>query len=199
MATNYVGSTDLLYILNKIKAVLEAGYVKVEDGKSLSTNDFTTILKNKLDNIAEGAEVNVQADWNETDTSSDAYIKNKPTIPDTVILDDTLSDSSTNAVQNKAIKSYIDAAVSAITSVQFKKVTALPPQGANGIIYLVPKNETTSKVGNIYEEYIWITDDTKFEKIGETDIDLSGYIKTADLVEITTTDIDAMFKTVFGA
>lgn len=199
MATNYVGSADLLYILNKIKAVLEAGYVKIEDGKSLSTNDFTTILKNKLDNIAEGAEVNVQADWNETDTSSDAYIKNKPTIPDTVILDDTLSDSSTNAVQNKAIKSYIDAAVSAITSVQFKKVTVLPPQGANGIIYLVPKNETTSKVGNIYEEYIWITDDTKFEKIGETDIDLSGYIKTADLVEITTTDIDAMFKTVFGA
>ena len=199
MATNYVGSTDLLYILNKIKAVLEAGYVKVEDGKGLSTNDFTTILKNKLDNIAEGAEVNVQADWNETDTSSDAYIKNKPTIPDTVILDDTLSDSSTNAVQNKAIKSYIDAAVSAITSVQFKKVTVLPPQGANGIIYLVPKNETTSKVGNIYEEYIWITDDTKFEKIGETDIDLSGYVRTADLVEITTTDIDAMFKTVFRA
>ena len=199
MATNYVGSTDLLYILNKIKAVLEAGYVKVEDGKGLSTNDFTTILKNKLDNIAEGAEVNVQADWNETDTSSDAYIKNKPTIPDTVILDDTLSNSSTNAVQNKAIKSYIDAAVSAITSVQFKKVTALPSQGANGIIYLVPKNETTSKVGNIYEEYIWITDDTKFEKIGETDIDLSGYVRTADLVEITTTDIDAMFKTVFGA
>ena len=199
MATNYVGSTDLLYILNKIKAVLEAGYVKVEDGKGLSTNDFTTILKNKLDSIAEGAEVNVQADWNETDTSSDAYIKNKPTIPDTITLDDTLSNSSTNAVQNKAIKSYIDAAVSAITSVQFKKVTVLPPQGANGIIYLVPKNETTSKVGNIYEEYIWITDDTKFEKIGETDIDLSGYVRTADLVEITTTDIDAMFKTVFRA
>ena len=199
MATNYVGSTDLLYILNKIKAVLEAGYVKVEDGKGLSTNDFTTILKNKLDSIAEGAEVNVQADWNETDTSSDAYIKNKPTIPDTISLDDTLSNSSTNAVQNKAIKSYIDAAVSAITSVQFKKVTVLPPQGANGIIYLVPKNETTSKVGNIYEEYIWITDDTKFEKIGETDIDLSGYVRTADLVEITTTDIDAMFKTVFRA
>ena len=141
----------------------------------------------------------VQSDWNETDTSSDAYIKNKPIIPDTVILDDTLSNSSTNAVQNKAIKSYIDAAVSAITSVQFKKVTALPSQGANGIIYLVPKNETTSKVGNIYEEYIWITDDTKFEKIGETDIDLSGYVRTADLVEITTTDIDAMFKTVFKA
>lgn len=199
MATNYVGSADLLYILNKIKAVLEAGYVKVEEGKGLSTNDFTTALKEKLDGIESGAETNVQADWNETDTSSDAYIKNKPNIPDAVTLDDTLSDSSTNAVQNKAIKTYIDAAVSAITSVQFKKVSILPSTGENGVIYLVPKDEATSKTGNIYEEYIWITDDTKFEKIGETDIDLSGYVKTTDLVEITTTDIDAMFKTVFGA
>lgn len=50
---------------------------KVE-GKGLSTNDFTNDLKSKLDGIAAGAEVNVQADWNETSTSSDAYIKNKP-------------------------------------------------------------------------------------------------------------------------
>ena len=34
--------------------------------------------KTKLNGIAEGAEVNVQADWNVTDSSSDAYIKNKP-------------------------------------------------------------------------------------------------------------------------
>lgn len=32
----------------------------------------------KLDTIEEGAEVNVQSDWNETDTTADAYIKNKP-------------------------------------------------------------------------------------------------------------------------
>lgn len=36
--------------------------------------------KKKLDSIAEKAEVNVQADWNEVDTSSDAYIKNKPNV-----------------------------------------------------------------------------------------------------------------------
>lgn len=34
--------------------------------------------KSKLDGIAEGAEANVQADWNVTDASSAAYIKNKP-------------------------------------------------------------------------------------------------------------------------
>ena len=36
--------------------------------------------KAKLDGVATGAEENVQADWNETDTSSDAYIANKPTL-----------------------------------------------------------------------------------------------------------------------
>lgn len=37
--------------------------------------------KTKLNGIASGAEVNVQSDWNVTSTSSDAFIKNKPTIP----------------------------------------------------------------------------------------------------------------------
>lgn len=32
-------------------------------------------------NVADGAEVNVQADWDEVDSSSDAYIQNKPSIP----------------------------------------------------------------------------------------------------------------------
>ena len=37
--------------------------------------------KTKLNGIASGAEANVQSDWNVTSSSSDAYIKNKPTIP----------------------------------------------------------------------------------------------------------------------
>lgn len=35
----------------------------------------------KLSGIESGAEVNVQANWNETNSNSDAYIQNKPTIP----------------------------------------------------------------------------------------------------------------------
>lgn len=53
-------------------------YQPKEDGKGLSSNDYTTIEKNKLSGIEEGAEVNVQSDWNETDTESASYIKNKP-------------------------------------------------------------------------------------------------------------------------
>lgn len=49
-------------------------------GKGLSTNDYTDDEKNKLAEVASGAEANVQSDWNETDNSSDAFIKNKPTL-----------------------------------------------------------------------------------------------------------------------
>ncbi len=37
--------------------------------------------KEKLDGISAGAEANVQSDWNQTETTADDYIKNKPTIP----------------------------------------------------------------------------------------------------------------------
>lgn len=51
--------------------VIDANYVHTD-------NNFTTIYKNKLDGIQDGAEANVQSDWNVSDTSSDAYIRNKP-------------------------------------------------------------------------------------------------------------------------
>ena len=57
------------------------GKVDKVTGKGLSTNDYTTDEKNKLAGIAAGAEVNVQSDWNQTTTTADDYIKNKPTIP----------------------------------------------------------------------------------------------------------------------
>ncbi len=59
-------------------AYLKENKVDKEKGKSLSENNYTNADKNKLFGIEEGAEVNVQSDWNVTDSNSDAYIKNKP-------------------------------------------------------------------------------------------------------------------------
>lgn len=42
---------------------------------------FTATEQTKLSEIAAGAEVNVQSDWNEVDTGADGFIKNKPVIP----------------------------------------------------------------------------------------------------------------------
>lgn len=53
----------------------------VQDASYVHTdNNFTTTLKDKLDGIESGAEVNVQADWNQSDNAADDYIKNKPKI-----------------------------------------------------------------------------------------------------------------------
>lgn len=52
--------------------------VDKDGNKVLSTNDYTTAEKNKLASIADGAEVNVNADWNAT--SGDAQILNKPAL-----------------------------------------------------------------------------------------------------------------------
>ena len=54
------------------------GKVDKVEGKGLSTNDFTDTDALKLAGIEDGAEVNVQADWDEADNTADNYIKNKP-------------------------------------------------------------------------------------------------------------------------
>ena len=42
---------------------------------------ITATERTKLSGVAPNAEVNVQSDWNESDTTDDAYIQNKPIIP----------------------------------------------------------------------------------------------------------------------
>ena len=76
------GVTDLsnYYTKTETNSLLDNKVDKVT-GKGLSTNDFTNADKTKLDGIQAGAEVNVQSDWNQTDSSADDFIKNKPTIP----------------------------------------------------------------------------------------------------------------------
>ena len=59
-------------ILNKPQnLVQDANYVHTD-------NNFTTAEKNKLAGIEAGAEVNVQSDWNQNDSSADDYIKHRP-------------------------------------------------------------------------------------------------------------------------
>lgn len=87
------GYQTLLSTTNK----LDADYVS--DG---TTNKvFTATEQTKLANIAAGAEVNVQADWNEDDSNSDAYIQNKPTIPAAQVNSDWNASSGVAEILNK--------------------------------------------------------------------------------------------------
>ena len=72
-----------------------SGKVDKVDGYGLSQNDFTDELLDKLNDIAPSADVNVQSDWNETNSAADSFIKNKPTIPEAQVQSDwEVSDSA---------------------------------------------------------------------------------------------------------
>ena len=79
-----------------------SGKVDKVSGYGLSKNDFSDAYKEKLDSIAASAEVNVQSNWTEADSSSDAYILNKPDL--TIYATETWVDSQ---VSGKADKSEI--------------------------------------------------------------------------------------------
>ena len=53
----------------------------------------------------------------------------------------------------------------------------LPAVGSTDTIYL--KKKTTSQTQNAYDEYIYLENGT-YEKIGDTEIDLTSYLKTTD-------------------
>ncbi|MBO6268221.1 MAG: hypothetical protein J6N19_03645 [Clostridium sp.] len=98
-------------ILNKPEhLVQDADYVHTD-------NNFTTAEKTKLAGVESGAEVNVQADWTETDSTSDAFIKHKPLSG----VDSAFSDASTDPVQNKVIKAALDEKVDKVTGMQLSQ------------------------------------------------------------------------------
>ena len=69
------GETVCFVCHNNHYLMVEAAMATTTTSGLMSVND-----KNKLDGVAAGAEANVQSDWNVTDTASDAFIKNKPTL-----------------------------------------------------------------------------------------------------------------------
>lgn len=70
---------------DSISSIVQGAVASALDGKvdkvpgmSLSSNDFTDALKARLEGIEAGAERNVQADWDESDSTADAFVRNRP-------------------------------------------------------------------------------------------------------------------------
>lgn len=85
--------------ITELQIQMDTKVDKIE-GKGLSTNDYTTTEKNKLLGIASGAEVNIQSDWDITDETSDAYIKNKPTFSEIVTDGGAITTAGTGLIKN---------------------------------------------------------------------------------------------------
>ena len=74
---------------------------------------------------------------------------------------------------NPATKKYVDDAISAAATGEFQVVEDLPASGNAGVIYL---KEHSHGSGDGYDEYIYV--EGAWEKIGNTDIDLSNYVNS---------------------
>ena len=91
------------------------------------------------------------------------------------------SDSNHNHDSRYYLKTEVDAiedtlrlAIESLVGFTASIVESLPQTGSSGVMYLVPNDEGVEQ--DYYTEYIW-TDEEKFEKIGNTavEVDLSGY------------------------
>lgn len=202
MTTEYLDKAGATLLVQKTKAEL-AKKVNAVSGKVLSTNDYTTAEKNKLAGIASGAQANViesvKVNGTKVEPSSKAVDITVPTKVSQLTNDSGFQNATqVNATitgkgyQTQAqVQSLINSAVGNATSIKYQKVDSLPAAGENGVIYLISHSHGTQ---DIYDEYIWISDTKTFEKIGNTDIDLSAYVKRSELVAITTDELNAMWS-----
>lgn len=108
--------------------------------------------------------------------------------------------------EDATLKTELLEAISKLISFEAKIVDILPETGKKGIIYFVPKTES-SDAQNSYNEYIYVG--TSFEKIGDTTIDIdtikndivtsiaASYIKTVDVTPSIDTDESGVEKTTY--
>lgn len=165
--------------------------------------------KTKLDGVATGAQANKIESVKVNGTAL--------TIDSSKAVNVDLTAYAKSADVTKEIAS----AVSGVTQIDYSVVESLPSTGKKGIIYLVANSGSNN---NIYDEYIYIN--SKFEKLGSRELDLSSYAKKTDiptkvssltndtgyqtaaqvtsainakLVVMTDTELNTMWSDVFGA
>lgn len=161
----------LLYLLTLLEPVIEAAG---ED------NVIEIIQKNGVALTVQNKTVNIEVP---TDTDINRLISTA------------LANGSDPYQTESEVQQLIDDELAGITGIEFEIVSALPATGVKGTIYLV--GDTAP-----YDEYIWVepTGGTAyFEQIGNTSIDLSGYVQASEMHALTNAEIDTIFQQVFGS
>lgn len=199
MAFEHLGRTGTLWLMNKIKSVLATKVDKVE-GKGLSTNDFTTALKTSYDSAVtdvaalkkQGGEPNKinTVSVNGTALTPDSNKKVNITVPTTATIKTQIE--AYKYQTSAQVQTAITSALSGVTSIDLQVVTSLPATGKKGVIYLVAHTHTDT--GDIYDEFVWVESKKSYEKIGNTDVDLSAYVKSEDITDISETDLATMWN-----
>lgn len=105
-----------------------------------------------------------------------------PTVPTA-----TAGTNNTQIASTAFVTTAVANAIAGVTGIEYQIVVSLPATGEAGVIYLISNSGSNP---NSYDEYIYVND--AFEKIGTTDVDLSGYVEDSDMVAITNAQIDTI-------
>lgn len=87
------------------------------------------------------------------------------------------------------VQAAINESLSGIAGIDIQVVESLPVTGVKGVIYLVSHKHGDK---DNYDEYVWVASKNAYEKIGNTDVDLSGYVQKTDIVVLTDKDFETM-------
>lgn len=129
--------------------------------------------------------------WNGKSNFSGNYndLTNKPTIPtvptklssftnDTGFITKTVNNLDNYYKKSDTYtKTEVNNLINGISTMNVSVVSSLPTTGSTTTIYLVAKSTSTTQ--NIYDEYLYVNN--KWEKVGDTQIDLSGYALSSDI------------------
>lgn len=121
--------------------------------------------KNKLANIEDGAE------------------KNKVNSVNNKVGDVVLKISDLENDKTFKTEAEIQSMINNSTKLKKEVVTSFPNSGKDDVIYLL-KNKNDEN--NVYTEYLWIGD--KWEIIGDTKVDLTGYVEKVEGKGLSTND-----------
>ena len=195
MANNYLSEDGVTTIISLTKNELKKKASSVNsvapDAKGNVTLYGDKIALSGTDDTTITTKIGAVQSTADTAKSTSDKIKNAITSGNTALYTSTDASNPLNGTLTPlfATKAELNDAIGGVASIKAEVVSALPATGVNGTIYLVAHAHGT---GDAYDEYLWIESAKKFEKIGNTDIDLSSYAKKTDLdFYITQTEFDS--------
>ena len=202
MANTFVTKENLTRFKTKLDEKLQ-GKVSVEEGKGLSSNDYTIEEKQKLAGLQNytltkasadslggvkvGTGLQVSEDGTLSADSVDwANVQNKPTI---------LTQQDVSNAFSTSLEAAHLATSAELSAVEAKLTGVYHFKGSVDTFDALPKDASDGDVYNVTDSgmnYGYIAESKTWDALG-TVIDLSGYAQKTDFVAMTNEEIDALF------